>query len=73
MAPLLVGGAIGAVVGQRLAPHLADRRLRRGFAALLIGSALLTGAEAIKRHHMVLPLELQAETHRNPAEAKVRL
>lgn len=52
---------------------LADRQLRQGFAALLIGSALLTGAEAIKRHHTVLPLELQAETHRNPAGAKVRL
>jgi uncharacterized membrane protein YfcA len=50
MAPLLIGGAIGAVVGQRLAPHLSDQRLRQGFAALLIGSALLTGAEAIKRH-----------------------
>ena len=73
LAPLLGGGAIGAVVGQRLAPHLADRQLRQGFAALLIGSALLTGAEAIKRHHTVLPLELQAETHRNPAAAKLRL
>jgi uncharacterized membrane protein YfcA len=50
MAPLLIGGAIGAMVGQRLAPHLSDQRLRQGFAALLIGSALLTGAEAIKRH-----------------------
>ncbi|MCS5705676.1 sulfite exporter TauE/SafE family protein [Synechococcus sp. FGCU-3] len=49
MAPLLIGGAAGAVVGQLLAPHLPDRRLRQGFAALLIGSALLTGAEAIKR------------------------
>ena len=49
MAPLLIGGAAGAVVGQQLAPHLPDRRLRQGFAALLIGSALLTGAEAIKR------------------------
>ena len=50
MLPLLLGGAIGAVVGQRLAPHLPDRRLRQGFAVLLIGSALLSGAEAIKRH-----------------------
>jgi len=47
--PLLLGGAIGATLGQRLAPHLPDRRLRKGFAALLIGSALLTGAEAIHR------------------------
>jgi len=52
MVPLLVGGAIGAAVGQRLAPHLSDQRLRQGFAALLIGSALLTGAEAIKRHQL---------------------
>lgn len=48
--PLLLGGALGAVVGQRLAPHLSDRRLRQGFAALLLGSALLSGAEAFKRH-----------------------
>lgn len=50
MLPLLLGGAVGAVVGQKLAPHLSDLRLRQGFAALLIGSALLSGAEAIKRH-----------------------
>ena len=50
MLPLLLGGAAGAVLGQQLAPHLSERRLRQSFAALLIGSALLTGAEAIKRH-----------------------
>ncbi|MFM1798570.1 MAG: hypothetical protein RLZZ117_848 [Cyanobacteriota bacterium] len=50
MTPLLLGGALGAALGQRLAPHLSDRGLRRGFAALLLGSALLTGAEALKRH-----------------------
>jgi uncharacterized membrane protein YfcA len=50
MLPLLLGGGAGAVIGQKLAPHLPDQRLRQGFAALLIGSALLTGAEAIKRH-----------------------
>ena len=49
MLPLLLGGAFGAVAGQKLAPHLPDQRLRQGFAALLIGSALLTGAEAVKR------------------------
>ncbi|MEB3194648.1 MAG: hypothetical protein VKO19_05970, partial [Cyanobacteriota bacterium] len=49
MLPLLLGGAMGAVLGQRLAPHLSDRRLRQGFAALLLGSALLSGAEAVKR------------------------
>jgi uncharacterized membrane protein YfcA len=51
MLPLLGGGAIGAVIGQRLAPHLNDRRLRHGFSLLLIGSALLTGAEAWRRHY----------------------
>jgi len=50
MLPLLLGGAVGALVGQQLAPYLSDRRLRQGFAALLLGSALLTGAEAVKRH-----------------------
>jgi len=48
--PLLLGGALGAVVGQRLAPYLSDRRLRQGFAALLVSSALLTGMEAVHRH-----------------------
>jgi uncharacterized membrane protein YfcA len=47
--PLLVGGALGAVAGQFLAPYLSERRLRQGFAALLVGSALLTGAEALHR------------------------
>jgi uncharacterized membrane protein YfcA len=49
MLPLLIGGALGAVVGQRLAPHLSDRRLRQGFSILLIGSALMSGLEAWKR------------------------
>jgi uncharacterized membrane protein YfcA len=52
MAPLLVGGAVGAVVGQRLAPQLSDRLLRQGFALLLLGTAALTGAEAWRRHHL---------------------
>ena len=50
MLPLLIGGAVGAVVGQKLAPYLSDLRLRQGFAALLVGSALLSGGEALKRH-----------------------
>lgn len=54
MLPLIGGGAIGAIVGQRLAPHLPDLRLRQGFSALLIGSALLTGIEAWQRHHRPL-------------------
>jgi len=48
--PLLAGGALGAVVGQRLAPRLSDRRLRQGFSWLLIASAMLTGVEGWKRH-----------------------
>jgi uncharacterized membrane protein YfcA len=47
--PLLVGGAGGAAAGQRLAPHLSDRLLRRSFALLLLGSALLSGIEAFRR------------------------
>ncbi|KEF41272.1 MAG: membrane protein [Cyanobium sp. CACIAM 14] len=47
--PLLAGGLAGAIAGQALAPHVSDRHLRQGFAALLIGSALLTGAEAVHR------------------------
>ncbi len=43
------GGFVGALVGQRLAPHLPDRQLRRGFAALLVGSALLSGIEVWRR------------------------
>ncbi|CAK6699659.1 sulfite exporter TauE/SafE family protein [Synechococcus sp. CBW1107] len=51
MLPLVAGGAAGAVLGQRLAPHLSERKLRLGFAGLLIGSALLTGFEALRRQH----------------------
>ena len=54
LTPLLLGGAVGAVAGQRLAPHLSDRHLRRGFSLLLMASALLTGVEAWKRQ---APLE----------------
>lgn len=51
MVPLLSGGLMGALAGQRLAPHLPERQLRGGFSALLIASALLTGVEAWRRHH----------------------
>jgi len=47
--PLLSGGAAGALIGQHLAPRLSERRLRGGFAALLVGSALLTGLEGLHR------------------------
>jgi uncharacterized membrane protein YfcA len=50
MLPLTGGGALGVVVGQRLSPYLPERRLRQGFSALLILSALLTGFEAWRRH-----------------------
>ena len=49
MMPLLIGGALGALVGQRLAPRLSDHRLRQGFSVLLISSALMSGVEAWKR------------------------
>ncbi|MFO0056661.1 MAG: sulfite exporter TauE/SafE family protein [Cyanobacteriota bacterium] len=48
---VLGGGAIGVIGGQWLAPYLSDRRLRQGFSLLLLGSALLTGSEAWRRHH----------------------
>jgi uncharacterized protein len=54
MLPLIGSGAIGAIIGQRLAPHLPELQLRQGFSALLIGSALLTGFEAWERHHRPL-------------------
>jgi uncharacterized membrane protein YfcA len=47
--PLVGGGAAGALIGQRLAPHLSELRLRQGFAGLLIATALLMGWEAWKR------------------------
>lgn len=61
--PLVLGGAIGALVGQRLAPHLSDRKLRKGFAALLLGSALFTGAEALKRHQLMPDPSTGATSH----------
>ncbi len=54
MLPLLIGGFVGAQIGQRLAPRLSDLGLRRGFAALLVGSALLTGGEAWRRNDRVV-------------------
>jgi uncharacterized membrane protein YfcA len=47
--PLLIGGVVGGVIGQQLLPHLGDAQLRRGFAALLLASALLTVGEALRR------------------------
>jgi len=67
MLPLLAGGALGAVVGQRLAPHLSDRRLRQGFSILLISSALLSGLEAWHRQ----PERLRDELGRRQAAAPV--
>ena len=50
LVPLLMGGGGGLLLGQVVAPQLNDRQLRRAFALLLIGSALLTGWEANRRH-----------------------
>ena len=58
--PLVGGGFLGVVVGQRLAPHLPEVRLRQGFSALLIGSALLTGFEAWRRHDNPPPVSRAA-------------
>ncbi len=62
MLPLVAGGVVGAVVGQFLAPHLDDRQLRRGFAALLLGSALLTAFEAWRRHGEGAPAPRSQQT-----------
>jgi hypothetical protein len=64
MLPLLLGGAVGAAVGQRMAPRLSDRRLRQGFAALLVGSALWSGSEALRRQS---DLPTGANPHGNSA------
>ena len=66
--PLLVGGGVGAVVGQRLAPRLSDRQLRRGFSLLLIGSALMSAVEAWKRQppppeYAVAPISRPSTPH----------
>ena len=69
MLPLLLGGAVGAAVGQRLAPRLSDRRLRQGFAALLLGSALLSGSEALKRQS---DLQTGDNSHGNSSVQQLR-
>ncbi len=62
LGPLLAGGLAGAIAGQKLAPHLSDRRLRQGFAALLVGSALLTGFEAVQRQITSLRANVQSRS-----------
>lgn len=47
--PLALGGVVGGTLGQRLGPHLSEQRLRQGFSALLLVSALLSGFEAWRR------------------------
>ena len=49
--PLALGGVVGGTLGQRLGPHLSEQRLRQGFSALLLVSALLSGSEAWRRQH----------------------
>ena len=51
LVPLLLGGAVGATIGQWLEPHLSERRLRQGFSLLLISGALFTGAQIWKHRH----------------------
>ena len=55
--PLLIGGGFGVLLGQRLAPHLPEQRLRKGFAALLLVSAMSSGVEALQPRdaHAVQP------------------
>lgn len=64
--PLLLGGLLGALAGQSLAPHLNERQLRQGFSALLLGSALLSGAEAWQRQHQN-PASARSAIHRPEA------
>ena len=47
--PLLIGGGFGVLLGQRLEPHLPEQRLRQGFAALLLVSAVSSGFEVWQR------------------------
>ena len=49
--PLALGGVVGGTLGQRIGPRLSEQRLRRGFSALLLVSALLSGLEAWRRQH----------------------
>ncbi len=46
--PLLIGGSFGLLLGLRLAPYLPEHRLRQGFAAMLMMSALSSGLEVIR-------------------------
>ncbi len=64
--PLLLGGLLGALGGQSLAPHLNERQLRQGFSALLLGSALLSGAEAWHRQRQT-PANALSAIHRPAA------
>jgi uncharacterized membrane protein YfcA len=49
MLPLALGGVVGGTLGQRLGPQLSEQRLRQGFSALLLVSALFSGFEAWRR------------------------
>ncbi|MEB3234357.1 MAG: sulfite exporter TauE/SafE family protein [Cyanobacteriota bacterium] len=66
LVPLLAGGCLGAVVGQRLAPSLNELQLRRGFAALLIGSALLIAGKALQTHRALTGKPNALQSLRSP-------
>lgn len=65
--PLLIGGGFGVLLGQRLAPHLPDQRLRQGFAALLLVSAVSSGVEVLQlrdTHAVQRSVSNERTTHR---------
>ena len=55
LTPLLLGGALGAWIGQRLAPYAPEVWLRRGFSTLLLMAAALSGFEAWSKHRLEEP------------------
>ena len=52
LTPLLLGGACGAWIGQRLAPYAPEAWLRRRFSILLLMAAALSGYEAWSNHRL---------------------
>ena len=67
LAPLLLGGAAGAWIGQRLAAKAPEAWLRRGFSALLLLAAGLSAIEAWNKQRLEDPL-LTANNTRSAAK-----